>query len=54
MKTEDENPLRTGLNSPDDKVLKLTVKDYPLSKENDAIPGYLQHLYKTYTVWSDP
>ena len=38
----DENPFRAGLNSPDDKVIKITVKDYPLSKENDAIQSYLQ------------
>ena len=38
----DDNPFRTGLNSPDDKVIKLTIKDYPLSKENSAIESYLQ------------
>ena len=38
----DDNPFRAGLNSPEDKVVKISVKDYSLSKDNNTIETFLQ------------
>jgi len=35
------NPYRAGLNSPDQKVIKITVKGYPISKSHANLKEYL-------------
>lgn len=37
-----ENPFRSGAMSPDEKVVKVTIKDIPLSKDNSCIEAFLQ------------
>ena len=37
-----ENPFRARLNSPDEKVIKITVKDIPLSRGNSSLERYLE------------
>ena len=39
-----ENPFRSGIVSPDEKVIKITIKDIPLSKDNSCIEAFLQSL----------
>ena len=34
-----DNPFRSGQSSPDEKTIKLTIKDIPLSKENASVEG---------------
>jgi ribA/ribD-fused uncharacterized protein len=36
------NPLRTGANSPDDQLIRITLKDLPLSVSNQVIENYLK------------
>jgi len=37
-----ENPFRARLNSPDEKVTKITVKDIPLSRGNSSLERYFE------------
>ena len=37
-----ENPFRSGAVSPEEKVVKITIKDIPLSKDNSCIETFLQ------------
>ena len=36
-----DNPFRAGIDGPDHQVIKITVKDLPLSKGNDSLKDYL-------------
>lgn len=36
------NPFRTGANSPDDPVIKITIKDLPLSAHSQTLEHFLQ------------
>lgn len=36
-----DNPYRTGAHDPDQQIIKITIRDLPLSKGNDAIQRYL-------------
>ena len=37
-----DNPFRSGQSSPEEKTIKITIKDIPLSKENGSIEAFLQ------------
>ncbi len=37
-----ENPFRTGARDPEDKKVRITIKDLPLSKGNTALQSYLE------------
>ena len=44
-----DNPFRSGQSSPDEKTIKLTIKDIPLSKENASVEAFLQSRGVTLT-----
>lgn len=37
-----DNPLRSGAKNPDQEIIKITVKDLPLSKGNTTLQSYLE------------
>ncbi len=37
-----DNPYRAGITNPDDKVTKITVKDFALSKGNEVVKEFLE------------
>ena len=37
-----QNPFRTGAKTPDDQLIRITVKDLPLSVNNQVIEDYLR------------
>jgi len=37
-----ENPFRTGATDPDQEIIKVIIKDMPLSKENDGLKRYIE------------
>ena len=43
-----QNPFRTGANSPDDEMIRITIKDLPLSVSNQLIEDYLKQVGVTF------
>lgn len=38
-----DNPFRTGIQSPEEEIVRLTIKGIPLSKDNSGLEVFLQH-----------